>query len=194
MNSTALRRCTVEEYFERERLAETKSEFYDGEVFAMAGATANHGQIVRNLFRLVEDSLSNDPCGVHGPDLRTRLPSGLYCYPDVIIVCGKPEFAPDEFDNLMNPTAVIEVLSPSTEKYDTGKKFRWYQETPSIQEIAFVSQDEPRFRVFSRSSPKWEYEEAVALDGVISLRSGNVTLKLSDVYRNVEFPKTEEAV
>jgi Uma2 family endonuclease len=187
MNSAALRRCTVEEYLERERLAETKSEFYDGEIFAMAGATASHGQIVRNLFRLLEDSLRNGPCQVHGPGLRTRLSSGLYCYPDVIIVCGKPEFAPDEFDNLLNPTTVIEVLSPITEKYDTGKKFRWYQETPSIQEIGFVSQDETRFQVFSRSSPKWEYDEAVSLDGAISMRSGNVALKLSDVYRNVEF-------
>ena|SRR5688572_8354279 len=195
MSSAAVRgRVTVHEYLERERLAERKSEFYDGEIFAMAGASRHHNTIVFNLNRLTGNALLGGPCRGFTSDLRTRLPSGLYTYPDNLIVCGKPEFAPEDFDTLINPTAVIEVLSDSTERYDTGVKFRWYQQTPSIQEIAFVSQDEPRFRVFRRGESEWTYAEAASLEQTIHLRTGDVTLSLADVYRDVEFPAPETVV
>jgi Uma2 family endonuclease len=191
MTSTAVRRATVEDYLAREGIAEWKSEFYDGEIFAMAGASSVHNTILANLIAEIVTRLKNGPCRAFPSDMRTRLPSGLYTYPDAIILCGKPEFAREDSHTLVNPTAVIEILSPSTERYDTGKKFRWYQETPSVQEIAFVSQDEPRFQVYRRAVSGWMYAEAAALDQSIHLHTGEVTLLLSDVYRNVEFPPPE---
>ena len=108
------------------------------------------------------------------------------------IVCGKPEFAREDSHTLVNPTAVIEVLSPSTEKHDTGWKLRQYKDAPSIQEIAVVSQDEPRFQLFQRSEAGWIHTEASALDQTIRLQTGDVALLLADVYRNVELPPQVE--
>ena len=187
MSATPMRRYTVSEYLNREETSETKSEFYDGEIFAMAGASREHNTIVFNLLREVANSVGRGPCQGFPSDLRVRIPSGLYTYPDVTIVCGTPEFADEDRDTLINPTAVIEVLSPSTFSYDTGRKFRWYQETPSIQEICFVNQDEPRIQIYRRSSAGWLYEETAALEQTIRLQTGGVGLPLAEVYLNVEF-------
>ena len=193
MHSTATRRLSVGDYLEQERLAETKSEFYDGEIFAMAGASPAHNAIVTKLVRHIDVALDRGPCQVFSSEQRTRIPSGLYTYPDVVIVCGKPEFASEDVDTLINPTAIIEVLSPTTLEYDTGRKFRWYQQTPSIQEVAFVSQFEPRFQLYRRTESGWSYEEAAALDQWIQMHTGNIRLSLADIYVNVEFPTDGEA-
>lgn len=187
MSATPKRRYTVSEYLEREETSETKSEYYDGEIFAMAGASREHNTIVFNLAGIIGPQLVGGPCQGFPSDMRTRLPSGLYTYPDVIIVCGKQEFAKENADTLINPTVVIEVLSPSTADYDTGKKFRWYQQTASIQEIVFVAQKEPRIQVFRRDGSSWKYDEAAALDKTIQIETGGVMLALGEVYRNVEF-------
>jgi Uma2 family endonuclease len=188
MSSTARRRYSLSEYLEQERVSDVKHEFYDGEIFAMAGASREHNFIYANLMRRIGNALEGGPCVNFGSDMRVKLSSGLYTYPDVTIVCGKREYAPEDRDALVNPSVVLEVLSPSTTRYDTGRKFRWYQETPSIQEICFVDQDEPRIRVYRRSQAGWLYDEAPGLDQSIRLQTGGVTLPLVEVYRNVEFP------
>jgi Uma2 family endonuclease len=189
MSSTANRRHSLVEYLEMERLSDVKHEFYDGEIFAMAGGSREHNYIYASLMRLIGNALEDGPCVNFGSDLRVRLSSGLFTYPDVTIVCDAREFAPEDRDALVNPNAVIEILSPSTAHYDTGKKFRWYQETPSIQEIVFVAQKEPRIQVFRRDGSGWKYDEAAALDKTIQLETGGVMLPLVEVYRNVEFPE-----
>jgi len=193
MSATAPRRYTVSEYFEREQLSDAKHEYYDGEIFAMAGASREHNTIVFNLLREIANGVGRGPCQGFPSDLRVRLPTGLYTYPDVTIVCGPPEFAVEDRDTLVNPSAVVEVLSPSTARYDLGRKFHWYKETPSINEICFVDQEEPRIQVYRRAESVWLYVEAASLDQTIRLQIGDVSLPLKEVYRNVEFPEVKEA-
>jgi Uma2 family endonuclease len=124
MSTAAKPYYTEIEYLARERRAQYKSEYYRGEIFAMAGATREHNLIVGNLVRALGNQLANGPCEVYPIDMRVRLPSGLYTYPDVTVARGEPKFLDDEFDTLINPTVLVEVLSASTEAYDRGTKAR----------------------------------------------------------------------
>lgn len=125
MSAIPKKLLTPQEYLARERLAEFKSEFYRGETLAMAGASFEHCLVKDNLARETGQQLKNGPCHVVTSDMRVLVKdSGLYTYPDIVIVCDKPEFEDDVFDTLLNPTALIEVLSDSTEKYDRGTKFK----------------------------------------------------------------------
>jgi Uma2 family endonuclease len=120
------RRITPQEYLEIERKAETRSEYLDGQMFAMAGASFEHTQIVRNITVELGLQLRNGPCEIFPLDLRTKVnPTGLYTYPDIAGVCGEAQI--EDFDNLVNPILLVEVLSTSTESYDRGKKFAHYR-------------------------------------------------------------------
>ncbi|HRG48514.1 MAG TPA: Uma2 family endonuclease [Leptospiraceae bacterium] len=128
---------TESEYLELERNADFKSEYYNGEIFAMAGASLIHNEIVANLISIFNQFLKDKPCDVYPSDLRLRVEkSGLYTYPDITIVCGKAELLDNQFDTLKNPTVLIEVLSDSTEKYDRGQKFSFYRKIPSLKEYS----------------------------------------------------------
>ena len=119
---------TPEQYLEIERKAEFKSEYFQGEMFAMSGAREPHILIVANAVASLHQQLRQRPCRPLSNDMRVRVtPTGLYTYPDVVIVCAKPQFADDTFDTLLNPTVIIEVLSESTEAYDRGRKFEHYR-------------------------------------------------------------------
>ena len=134
------RKLTVAEYFALEEKAERRSEFYDGEMFAMAGASREHNAITRNLTAEFHNRLKEGPCQVFVADLRVKVDrTGLYTYPDLLIVCGPPEYAPENRDTLVNPKVVIEVLSPSTERYDRTTKFRHYKQLPSVMEYVLVA-------------------------------------------------------
>ena len=135
MPSAATKRITSEEYLARERLATEKSEFFDGEVFAMTGGSAVHSLLAVNLSRELGNVLSKGPCRVFNSDMRVRTGTGLYTYPDVSVVCDVPEFEDDSSkDVLINPKVICEVLSPSTEAYDRGKKFEHYRTIASVME------------------------------------------------------------
>ena len=124
---------TVEEYLTQERTAEYKSEYYAGEIFAMAGASERHATIVANLMYLLVGQLKGRSCKAYANNLRLRVsPTGLYTYPDILVVCGTPHFADDQHDTLLNPTVLIEVLSESTEAYDRGRKFEHYRTLTSV--------------------------------------------------------------
>ncbi len=117
-----------QEYLTLERQAETKSEYYAGEVFAMAGASRKHNTIVPNLLYLLVGQLKGRSCEVYNSDMRVKVSvTGLYTYPDLTVVCGKPRFDDDQEDTLLNPTVIVEVLSKSTEAYDRGEKFAMYR-------------------------------------------------------------------
>src|SRR5262249_30313647 len=136
---------TPQEYLELERKAETKSEYLDGEMFAMTGVTREHSTIANNIIRELSTQLYERPCEVHGPDLRVKVsPSGLHSYPDLVVVCGELQFEDEHFDTLLNPLMIAEVLSDSTESYDRGKKFAHYRMIDSLQEYVLVSQTECR--------------------------------------------------
>src|SRR5262245_35744375 len=143
MSAAAKRKMTPQEYLAFERASETRHEFYQGEVFDMAGASYEHTRVKDNLARHLGNRFENGPCEILSTDLRVKVDAtGLYTYPDIIVLCGKPEFEGGEFDILLNPTAIVEILSPTTEKYDRGKKFQHYKRIPSVHEYVLVAQDE----------------------------------------------------
>jgi Uma2 family endonuclease len=188
------RKLTVAEYLAIEEKAERKSEFFDGEMFAMAGTSREHNIITRNLVGILYNLLQGSPCQVFVSDMRVKVDrTGLYTYPDVLIVCGPPEYAPENRDTLINPKVVIEVLSPSTERYDRTTKFRHYKKLPSVMEYVLVAQDEPLIERYVRQQDvSWGLVDIVGLDASLSLTTVPVVVPLADIYRGVEFPPQPE--
>ncbi len=180
------RAMSPEEYLAFERQAWTKHEYHDGHVYALSGASMRHNRIVVNLVLSIGNQLRGGPCEVFASDMRMHATAGLYAYPDVTIVCGKPELEDEHLDTLLNPTVLIEVLSPSTERYDRGRKAGYYRTLESLREYLFVSQDQPRIERYARTGEvTWVLTEAVGRDARITLDSVGCTLELSEVYEGV---------
>jgi Uma2 family endonuclease len=173
----------------RERQAEYKSEYLNGEIFAMGGASEAHNLIAGNIFGELRPQLRERPCRAYISDMRVKVRSnGLYTYPDVVVVCGEPEFEDEEVDTLLNPTILIEVLSRSTERYDRIAKTSYYRTMDSLAEHMLVAQDEIRLEQYVRQpNGQWLLSEYVTLDAVVDLPSIECTLKLSDVYDRITF-------
>lgn len=188
MSSRPKRFLTSEEYLALEREAEYKSEFYQGEVFAFAGASLRHNLIAANFLATIHAQLRGGACSSFSSDMRITIPqTSHYTYADVVVVCGQPQLADDFKDNLLNPIVIVEVLSPATESYDRGKKFESYQRIPSLMEYVLVGQDRPRIEQFLRETAgRWLYSET-SDRGSIQLTSIGCELSLSDIYDKVEF-------
>lgn len=180
---------TEADYLAFERSSEFKHEFIDGEVIAMAGATESHNLVEGNTFAALHTGLRGRPCKTYVADMKVRTPStGTYVYPDVVVACGEVQLADDENDVLLNPTLIIEVLSPSTEHLDRGKKAQRYREIASLQEYILIAQDAPHIERFLRQSDgTWLFSEVDGLDATIALTSIDCTLALADVYERVDF-------
>jgi Uma2 family endonuclease len=183
------RRLTEAEYLEIERRADFKSEFFEGEMFAMSGGTRWHSIITANLVRALGNKLSHRGCVIFDSNMRVKVgETGLYTYPDVSVACEEQQFVDGEMDTLLNPTLIVEVLSESTEKYDRGAKFRQYQSIPSLQEYLLVSQDAPRVELFVRQpNGKWLLQQAEGVDGKLESPTLRVVLELSEIFANVRF-------
>jgi Uma2 family endonuclease len=181
---------TPQEYLAKERLADIRSEFYRGEMFAMAGASWEHTLVKDNLAGEAGIKLKDGPCRVLTSDLRVKVSAtGLYTYPDVIIVCDEPQFEDSKFDTLLNPRIVAEVLSDSTEKYDRGAKFGHYRQVPSVQEYVLVSQDSPLVERYVRQDDgTWTLRDFRGLDQTFEFATVSVKIPLADIYRGVKFP------
>jgi Uma2 family endonuclease len=189
MSTVAKRLLSPEEYLARERVADFRSEYYRGEMFAMAGASPQHSLICANMIRQLGNALEGRPCAVYTSDLRVRVSvTGLYTYPDVSVVCGPLEFDDKHRDTVLNPTLIVEVLSEGTEAYDRGKKFRHYQRLASLREYVLVSQDQPQVERFMRNpDDTWTLTTVSGLDQSLELPSIGVTLSLAAVYGKVDF-------
>jgi Uma2 family endonuclease len=182
---------TPQEYLEQERRAEFKSEYYRGEVFAMSGASYEHTLIKDNLAREAGNHLKDGSCRVLTSDLRVKVsPTGLYTYPDVVIVCNEPQFEDSHFDTLLNPRALVEVLSDSTEKYDRGAKFRNYREISSLAEFILIAQDRPLIERYVRQlDEKWILTIFNDLSHTFEFASVAVRMPLFEIYRGIKFPE-----
>ena len=146
---------TPEEYLEIERAADERHEYYRGQMYLMPGGSLRHSVISTNILSELSNALKRRPCIVVNSDMRMRVAEdGLYTYPDISVVCGDPKFADRRTDTLLNPSLIVEVLSPSTERKDRGFKFAQYRTLASLQEYALVSQEEHRVEVFRRQA-KW---------------------------------------
>ena len=181
---------TPAEYLAIERAADHKSEYFNGEMFAMAGASYAHTRIVNNLIGELYVAFRGGPCYALPQDMRVKVsPTGLYTYPDVIVLCDPPELDDDKGDTLLNPKVLIEILSDSTENYDRGKKFHHYQRIESLREYVLVSQDEPLIERFVRQDDSsWTLTIVRGPDAEFALATVPARAPLAAVYHGVAFP------
>ncbi|HVG09351.1 MAG TPA: Uma2 family endonuclease [Thermoanaerobaculia bacterium] len=180
---------SVQEYLRLERLAETRNEYLDGQLVAMTGGTMRHGFVIGNLVGELKRQLKGRSCQIAPNDLRVHIPSAnVYTYPDVVVVCGEPRLEDRYADTVLNPTLLVEVLSPSTEAYDRGKKLKWYQSLESLSEYLLVSQSSPRVEQFVRQqNGPWLFTAAEGLEAVLPLPSIQIDLVLAEIYENIVF-------
>ena len=183
-------RVTGAEYLALERAATGgKSEFFDGEMFAMSGGTRWHSLIGTNVTVEFANKLRRQRCQPFNSELRIKVDeTGLYTYPDLSVVCGEPLFVDDTMDTLTNPTLIVEVLSDSTEGYDRGRKFEHYRQIPSLQEYLLVSQYEPHIEQFIRQpNHEWILREAMGMKATLALPSLGITISLAEIFEGVDF-------
>ena len=180
---------TPDEYLHRERKAEFRSEYFRGEMFAMAGASADHNLIVLNVGSSLREQLKKKPCRVYPSDLKLRIEAtGLYTYPDLSVVGGEPQLESDAGDVLLNPVVLAEVLSDSTEAFDRGKKFEHYRTIPSLKHYVLIAQDRHSIDCFTRSADgSWNLTSCQGLDGKILLDAIDSELVAAEVYDKVVF-------
>jgi len=178
---------TREEYLALEEKAEYKSEYYNGEIFAMTGGSRNHSVICVNLTRRVAELLDNKDCLAFDSNMKLDIPkANNFVYPDLMVICGDIEFVEDRTDIVANPVLVIEVLSPTTESFDRGKKFEYYRSLPSLQEYMLVSQTEPLVEAFYKQNEKiWQYTVVKGLEERISFQTLQSEIALKDIYQKV---------
>lgn len=178
---------TPKEYLAFERKATTKHEYLNGQIVAMSGASFAHNFLTMNVANQLYNQLIGGECQVAASDMRVKATqTGSYFYPDVVVVCGEPRAEDDTFDTLLNPTLIVEILSPSTETYDKGEKFEHYQQITSLKDYILISQDKVHIEHYCRQGARWLQTEFQELSDVLSLRSIGCELRLQDVYRRVE--------
>jgi Uma2 family endonuclease len=193
MSTAPSKLLTSAEYLACERAADLKSEFYRGEMFAMAGANARHNRICVNLVAGLLEQARARGCQVFNSDMRVRVGNtGLYTYPDVSIACGKIEFEDDQEDVLLNPCVIFEVLSKSTERRDRGWKFDKYCELPSMVDYILISHDKALVEHFvRRPDDNWFLERHVKQDSLLKLEAVACNILLSGIYRDIELGPEE---
>lgn len=179
------RRYSLDEYFAVEETSKVKNEYYDGQIFAMAGASIQHNRITRNLLTMFAQQLGSRGCEVFASDLRVQTPGGLFTYPDLSVVCGEPLLIQGRPDTLTNPLLLIEVLSDATREYDRGQKFTLYKEIPSLRAYVLVEQDEVHVEAFSLSDAMWNARIYTALHDTVSFEHLGLTIPLQEIYRQV---------
>lgn len=179
-------RLTPEEYLALERKADVRSEYDNGYMYAMSGASRKHKLAAGNLFREISTQLKGRPCEAYTGDMRVQVDvTGLFSYPDVTVVCGERRFLDREVDTLLNPTVIVEVLSPSTEAYDRGAKFAHYRRLTSLREYVLVAQDTVLVERYSRQGEDWLLTELSRLDDVLRLESIGCHVPLREIYDRV---------
>jgi Uma2 family endonuclease len=181
-------RFTPEEYLVLERKSQTRNEYHDGDIFAMAGASRAHNLIAGNLNREIGNQILDRPCESYVSDMRVWIEAtGLFTYPDVVVVCGEPGFQDSELDTLVNPTVIAEVLSPSTEAYDRGIKFGHYRRIPSLREYVLIAQDRMLVERYTRQADDWLLSELNHPDQLLRLESIGRQVLLSRIFAKVRF-------
>ncbi|MEA1051424.1 Uma2 family endonuclease [Lamprobacter modestohalophilus] len=187
MDSQPKPQLTPQQYLAWERQQATRHEFFDGEIFAMTGASREHNLVCGNAFATLHAQLRGKPCELYNNDMRVKVSdTGMYTYPDIAAACAEPQFEDAEVDTLINPALMIEVLSDSTEQYDRGAKFQHYRTLPSLQDYLLIAQTECQVEHYVReASSRWLMTEYRSLDDRIKLASIDCDLLLRDLYERV---------
>jgi Uma2 family endonuclease len=181
------------DYLALERTSETKHELHDGVILAMAGASRAHNEIQANILLSLGAQVRGRGCRIYAGDLRVRVNVSHYFYPDVTVVCGKPDFTDfGGVDTLLNPTVVIEITSPSTSHQDHHYKLMRYMTISSLRQIALIAQDVPAVTLLTRTeADTWLYGGVIGRESTLTLTAIGCTLALADVYENVDLPPDE---
>jgi len=189
MQQTALKYMTPEEYLAMEEASEIKHEYYQGETFAMAGGSVNHNRVNKNLVKHFESGLSGKPCEAFMDNMRLWIKAnGLFTYPDLMVVCGEPEFYEGRDDMITNPVVIVEVLSKTTQDYDRGDKFKLYRSIPTLQEYILIDQYSVHIEQYYLEAPKkWAFVEYNELTDILKFAKIDFQISLQDIYRRVEF-------
>jgi Uma2 family endonuclease len=188
---------TVEEYLQMEKAATERHEYYQGEIFrmqghgellAMSGASPRHNILFTNIFTALAIRLKGKTCQPYGPDLRIHIPQNtLYTYPDITIYCGEFKSAEEDEDSFVEPTVIIEILSPSTRNYDRGEKFMLYRDIPTLKEYMLADTKSVRVEIFRvNSNGHWELEEYKSLQDQLLLSSVQLSIPLSEIYQRTK--------
>ena len=194
MSALPVHQMTMEEYIEFDKNSIDRYEYFEGEVFAMAGGSPEHTRISGNVFATLREKLRGTPCEAFTSDLRLKVPAALpYRYPDVSVVCGEAQY--EEVQGvklLLNPVLLVEVLSSSTAEYDLGEKFTEYKSIPSFREYLVVSQTRPFvIRYFRHPNGFWVRHDIEGVESEVLLESLNVTLLLSEIYERMNFDRKD---
>ncbi len=185
---------TFDEYLEFERQADERHEFIDGKIVKMAGESLSHSRICINLAVEFGSQLRRRNCEALSPNMKVRTTTqSLFAYPDLTIVCGEPQFHDVKKDVLINPMAIFEVMSPSTERYDRGEKFQYYKnETPSLTDYILVSQDQILVEQFTKqTNGTWLYRSFERTEDLLQIASIECEVLIEDIYLRVELPAVE---
>lgn len=188
MSAHAKQALNEEGYLALEREAETKSEFFDGAMVAMAGAKAAHNSIAFNVSGAIWDRLA-DSCRGFSSDMKVRVPEGREFYPDLVVVCGEAKYLDEREDVLLNPVLIVEVLSTSTEAFDRGRKFELYRTIPSLKAYVLIAQDRVQVDAYTRQNDdRWLLSSASRIEDTIELEPIGCRVALADFYRKVRLP------
>jgi Uma2 family endonuclease len=187
MPALAKRKLTVMEYLVAERAAERKHEYYQGEIFAMAGASREHNSIKDNLIVHLGVQLLPTSCRTRSSDQRVAVANAtFFTYPDIVVLCGEGEYADEDRDTLLNPKVIFEVLSPTTQKYDRNEKFKLYQAIESLEEYVLVHPREAKLERFHRHEDgSWQSETFAGLTTIFEMQSVSVRIPLQAIYDRV---------
>ena len=181
------RKWTVDEYLAYEADAEIKHEYIDGDIFAMSGGTRKHSRIITNVTTEIGLQLRDTACNIDSSDLRVKINDLRYVYPDLSVVCGDEIFTNENETTLTNPTLIVEVMSPSSEKYDTGMKSTMYRSLPSLKAYLTIDQSQVFVQLYTRQDDGWLLQEFDKRDQIIPLPMIKADLPLNEVYRDVNF-------
>ena len=193
MSTAPVQRLTPQEYLRQEREATFKSEYFRGEMFAMAGASRVHNLIVANVIREAGNVLKGRPCEVYPSDLRVLIEAtGLYTYPDVTVTCDQPKFEDAHHDSLTNPRLIVEVLSDSTEAYDRGKKWAHYRQIRSLREYVLISTNRFSVESYVRGDDgQWTFREMADPHGDATFESMGIAIPMAEIYRHIALVSTD---
>lgn len=179
---------TVAEYLEMEKAADTKHEFFQGKVFAMARVGIQHNVISKNMLGELYVALRGKPCQPYGSDLRIHIPENtLFTYPDISIICGELNSSKVDDDTAVQPTVLIEILSPSTKNYDRGGKFKLYRDIPALKEYILIDTEAINIECFRlNATGHWELEEYKTQESVLTIASLNIHIDIGDIYNGTK--------
>jgi Uma2 family endonuclease len=181
-------KLTEEEYLLFEKASRDKHEYFKGEIFAMAGAGARHNVIFSNFFISIGLQLKGKPCKPYGSDLRIHIPeNSLFTYPDISIICGEIIPSKVDADTAVQPTVIIEILSPSTRNYDQGIKFRLYREIPTLKEFITIDSESIRIETYQiNTKGNWELKDLRSIEDTLVINTVGVSLTLREIYEGTK--------